>query len=98
MIEKTNGILVYNIIFKIFSYVGLVVNICILLYSNSGLKHMDIHIKFAIIFIYTHLVLLVSYLFPFKFVPEWMKNKEKIVDIYEDKFYDLGIYLFICFL
>lgn len=96
MIEKANGILVYNIIFRIIFYIGLVTNISILLFSDSGLNNMDNHLKLAIIFIYTHLVLFISYLFNFDFQPEWIKNKHFIEDIYEDKFYFLGKnYLFL---
>lgn len=97
MIEKANGILTYNIIFKIFFYIGLVTNISILLFSDADLNNMDYHLKFAIIFFYTHFIFLVSYMINFDFLPEWMKNREILNDMYEDKYLKKGKGI-ICFL
>ena len=86
MTQKANGILVYNLIFRIFYFIGLITNVSVVLFSNSELNDLDTYIKFAIVLIFVHLVLVFAYLFDISFKPDWLKNKDILLDIYKQKF------------
>lgn len=86
MIQKANGILVYNLIFQIFYYIGLITNVSVVLFSNSRLNDLDNHLKFAIILVFIHAVLLFGYLFSFSLKPGWLKNKDILNDLYEQQY------------
>lgn len=86
IIQKAKGIQVYNIIFRVFYYVGLLTNITVVLFSNASLKNLDLHLKFIIMLIFINLILFISYLIKISCKPNWFKNRFLIANIYDKKF------------
>jgi len=86
MIQKAKGIQVYNTIFRVFYYIGLISNIAVVLFSNPSLANLDTHIKFIIMLIFINLILLISFMINFSCKPKWFKNRNLISNMYWDKF------------
>ncbi len=86
IIQKAKGIQVYNLIFKVFYYLGLITNISVVLFSNPSLANLDLHLKFIIMLIFINLVLLISFMINLTCKPKWFKNRSSIANIYEYKY------------
>lgn len=90
MIQQAKGIQVYNFIFKVFYYLGLISNITVVLFSNSSLNSMDLYVKFIIMVIFINFIMLISYLINISCKPAWFKNRGLLKNVCENKYFKAG--------
>ena len=93
MLNRSKGIGVYNIIFRVFYYLGLICNISVVLFSNSFLKDLDLHIKFIIMLVFLNFIIFLSFLLNIDTKPSWFKNKTLIESLYSRQYLKMSNYL-----
>jgi len=89
IINQSNGIEIYNTIFKIFIYLGLISNAAFVFFAdNYFLPEISIYNKINIYCVFVFVVFLMSTVFFWNIFPPWFQYLEDIKELYEKKYYE----------
>jgi len=84
-VEKAKGIGIFNNIMKSFMFVGLNINVALILYLGDKKNKFN---KLIIFFMIENLILALNYLFDWYVLPSWFKYVERLKFLYKIKFFD----------
>jgi hypothetical protein len=82
IIDQSNGIGLYNQLFKIWCFIGITTNIGLVLFTNPELHSMGTFKKFFIFFLVENFVILITYFLNMNILPDWFENKQFITSLY----------------
>ena len=89
LINPSNGIEIYNKIFKIFIYLGLISNAAFVFFAdNYFLPEMPIYSKINIYCVFVFVIFLMSIVFFWNILPPWFQYLEDIKELYNKKYYE----------
>ena len=98
IIDKCNGLKIYNSIFKALVYIGVISNLCILVFSREFFlfgvagEYIVFYKGFLCIFV-TIIIFAICFVNKWKVVPEWFKYKDEIIELYRKMYFNRGKFL-----
>lgn len=87
IIEGANGIEIYNRVFKVFSYIGMLSNIGLIIFSSYSLGKTSRFTKVVFFLILENLFLLLNYIINYNYLPSWYHNIPLIKSLYQKKYF-----------
>ena len=89
IINQSNGIEIYNTIFKIFIYLGLISNAAFVFFAdNYFLPEQSTYNKINFYCLFVFVVFLMSTVFFWNILPPWFQYLEDIKELYQKKYYE----------
>ena len=89
IINQSNGIEIYNTIFKIFIYLGLISNAAFVFFAdNYFLPEQSTYNKINFYCLFVFIVFLMSTVFFWNILPPWFQYLEDIKELYQKKYYE----------
>ena len=89
IINQSNGLEIYNTIFKIFIYLGLISNAAFVFFAdNYFLPEYSTYSKINFYALFVFVVFLMSTVFFWNILPPWFQYLEDIKELYQKKYYE----------
>ena len=89
IINQSNGIEIYNTIFKIFIYLGLISNAAFVFFAdNYFLPNFSLYAKINSYCLFVFCVFLMSIVLFWNIFPPWFQYLEDIKELYDKKYYE----------
>jgi len=85
------GLGIYNNIFTVFFFCGMIFSICSVVFTRRYLDNLDLYIKILLLLIFQSTLLICIYFFRWNILPRWFENRETINDKFISKYYHKSI-------
>ena len=92
IISGSNGIEIYNYLFTIFYFLGLLTNVAVVLFANPNLAKLDTYVKFVIFICVENLFVITIFIFNPNILPHWFNNIHLIKTQFYRKFFNKGYF------
>jgi len=90
-LDKSGGIGIYKEILKFLYYIGILINISIVIFANPHNSDMRLYLKFGIILGFVNIILILSYVINVDMHPKWFDNLYLFESEYRKKYFERRI-------
>ena len=92
IISGSNGIEIYNYIFTVFYFLGLLTNVAVVLFANPDLAKLDTYVKFVIFICVENAFIIIIFIFNPNILPNWFNNIHLIKTQFNRMFFNKGYF------